>query len=290
MQTSRSLTVLTVLIALLAVVVTAVAGFSSGGPGPSTIATIHGTTAPIYGYGLYQKDSLLIGSGFRGNDAVMLFVATPLLLVSFYFHRRGSLKASILLLGALATFLYAYWSLAFGAMYNALFPLYILLFSLSFFAFVLAFTSLDIPALAGHVLPALPHRALAAFLFVCAAVLFIVWFLMTLLPSILSGNPPQELAHYTTLITHALDLGIIMPALLLAGPLLLRRRAFGYALGGLLFVMAWLLGLSISAGTLAQVLAGYPYTPGTMISFGIPFVVLALGGIWANLTFFHHIR
>jgi hypothetical protein len=54
--------------------------------------------------------------------------------------------------------------------------------------------------------------------------------------------------------------------------------------------MAWLLGLNIAAGTLAQVLAGYPYTPGTMFSFGIPFVVLALGGIWANLTLFRHIR
>ena len=252
MKSSRTLTTLAVLIALLGIPVTAIGLFAGGGPGPSTFTTIQGTTASIYGTGLYQKDSLLLGT--------------------------------------LATFLYAYWSMSFGAMYNRLFPLYVLLFSLSFFAFVVSFASLDIPGLAIRVLPTLPRRGLAAFLFVCAAVLFVVWFLMTLLPAILSGQPPEAMEHYTTLITHALDLGIILPSLFLAGMLLLQRRSLGYALGGLLFVMAWLLGLNISAGTLAQVLAGYPYTPGTMIGFGVPFVVLALGGLWANVAFFRSLK
>ena len=290
MKSSTALTIMTVLIALLAVVVTSFGVFTGGGPGPSTFTTIHGTTASIYGAGLYQKDSLLLGSGFRGNDAVMLFVATPLLLISLCFHRRGSLKASIMLLGALATFLYAYASIGFGANYNSLFPLYIVLFSLSLFAFILAFASLDLQLLAGRVLPSLPRRGLASFLFISAAVLFIVWFVLSLLPAILSGRPPEVLDHYTTFPTHMLDLGIVMPALILAGVLLLRHHRLGYALGGLLFVMAWVLGLTISAGSLAQVLAGYPYTPGTLIGFVIPFVVLTLGGLWANVTFFRHIR
>ena len=139
--------------------------------------------------------------------------------------------------------------MGFGANYNALFPLYIVLFSLSLFAFILAFASLDVE-LGSPVASCRRCRAAGwlRFLFISAAVLFIVWFILSLLPAILSGQPPEVLDHYTTFPTHMLDLGIIMPGLILAGILLLRRDRLGYALGGLLFVMAWVLGLNISAG------------------------------------------
>ncbi len=68
----------------------------------------------------------------------------------------------------------------------------------SLFAFILAFASFDVEGSCppGHP----PHGApgIAVFLFVSAAVLFVVWFVMTLLPAILSGRPPEVLEHYTT--------------------------------------------------------------------------------------------
>jgi len=78
MTSSRALTVLVVLIALLAIVVTAAGVFTGGGPGPSTFTTINGTTTSIYGVGLYQKDSLLLGPDIgRTVRLLMIMVIAP---------------------------------------------------------------------------------------------------------------------------------------------------------------------------------------------------------------------
>ncbi|HEX9388414.1 MAG TPA: hypothetical protein VF918_18965, partial [Anaerolineales bacterium] len=79
------------LIAILAIIISGVGLFSQGGDGPFPFTTIYGDTVEIDGQGIYSHDSSFAAALFRGTDAITLFVAIPLLLVSYLYYLRGSL-------------------------------------------------------------------------------------------------------------------------------------------------------------------------------------------------------
>ena len=108
-----------------------------------TVTSVRGQTVQLVGEGLYRYDSLLAGAGFRGVDVVVLVIGLPLLAVSAWLAGRESLRGRLLLVGTLGFFLYQYASMALGAAYNELFLVYIVLFSASLFAFVLAYATID---------------------------------------------------------------------------------------------------------------------------------------------------
>lgn len=286
MRKSNILILLSWLIVGLALVAAGVGLFWSGGEGAYPFTTLRGTTAELYGRGLYRYDSLLIGAGLRGADAVVLFLAIPLLVFSILRYRRGSLRGAFLLMGTLGYFLYNYASMAFGTAYNNLFLIYVALFSASLFAFVLAFTSIDRERLPAHVSTHMPYRAIAVFLFAAGLVFLVVWLGLGIVVPLSQGQPPQELASYTTLVTHALDLAILMPVAILAGVLLLRRASLGYLLAFTMLVLAiFVVGASVPAATVSQWLAGYVFTAGQFVAFVVPFVVLGLIALWLAVAF-----
>lgn len=289
MKQSSTLAWLVLWVGLLAFIATSAGLFWPAEGEPFTFTTLHGQTVQMYGQGLYRNDSLLIGSGFRGQDAVTLLLGLPLLGVALLLTRRGSLRGGLLLMGILAYFLYYGVSMALGAAYNPLFLVYVALFSVGLFAFVTAFTSIDPATLAANISPRLPHRGIAVFLFFVGLVLIVVWFGLSLLPAMLQGKAPAELASYTTLITHVLDLGIMMPVSILAGVLILRRAPLGYLLASTMLIFSWLIGVTIAASTTAQWLAGYPYTVGQIVGMVTPFIILALVGLWLTVILFRHI-
>ena len=146
-----------------------------------------------YGHGIYRYDSMLVGAGFRGVDAVTLFVGIPMLIVSAVLYRRGSFKGALLLAGTLAYFLYNYASMALSAAYNDLFLVYIGLFSTSLFAFVLLLTSFDFASLPSRFSNALPRREIAAYLIAVGLLLLVLW-VGDVVSSLLAGSVPAALA------------------------------------------------------------------------------------------------
>jgi hypothetical protein len=284
MHPSTTVIRLSVLIALLALVATGAGLLWPAESAPFSFSTLRGEQVSIYGQGLYRYDTLLIGAGYKGVDLVTLVLCVPLLVISLLYYRRGSGRGALLLLGALAYFLYDYASLAMGAAYNSLFLVYLVLFSASLFAFAGLFVALLTPDLPAHFSPALPRRAIAIFLFVAGTAHLAVWFGLSLLPALLQGKPPAELASYTTLITHVLDLGVIMPAEFLGGILLLRRAPLGYLLAATILVLAWTIGTTVLAASVVQLQAG-ALTFGQVLGFSVPFVLLDLAGIWLTVRF-----
>ena len=188
------------------------------------------------------------------------------------------MKGGFLLTGALACFLYNSASLVLGAAYNNLFLLYLVYFSASLYAFVLAFTSIDLQALPGHVSPRLPHRGTAVFMFL-AGLSPCVW-LIDIVSALLQGQVPQGLASYTTSVTTVLDVGIITPAAFLAGVLLLRRKPLGYLLASTLLILLTLIGLVVVGQTVMQALDGVVLSTGEIATYVAPFVLLSLIAIW----------
>jgi hypothetical protein len=106
-------------------------------------------------------------------------------------------------------------------------------------------------------------------------VLFAVWALPVILAAT-RGQVPERLDSYSTLVTHALDLGIIMPATFVAGVLILRRRPLGYLLALSTLVLEALLAPLIAAQTIAQLAAGVTFPPGQIIGPIAGFGILAI--------------
>src|SRR5690606_34659732 len=104
------------------------------------------------------------GAGNRGTDATVLLLGIPLLVVATALHRGGSLRGTLLLLGALGFFLYVYVSYSVGIAFNSLFLVYVAIASASLFAFIRTFGALDVGGLGARMSPRAPRRALGWFM------------------------------------------------------------------------------------------------------------------------------
>jgi hypothetical protein len=267
------------LIALAGLISSGLGLFWQSGGGPFPFTTLYGDTVQMYGRGMYSGDTLMIGAGFRGTDAITLFIALPLLMISYRQYRRGLRRGAFLLAGALSYFLYNGASLAFAAAYNRLILVYVLLLSASLFAFVLALTSIDLKTLPKAISVDLPNRRIAAFMFLAGGVVLALWG-MEIAGSLLSGQPPELMTRYTTTVTHAIDMGIIAPSAILAGVLLWRRVPFGYALAFPLLTLNSLIGLVVIGQTLSQINAGIEFQTGQLAGIVGSWVVLSGLAVW----------
>ena len=285
MRHSRPLLLLASLVALLAAAAAATGLFWNDGGSPFSFTTVHGQTIEIYGRGLYHYDTLFKAPILRGTDAVTLVLSVPLLIFSILRYRRGSLRGGILLTSMLAYFLYNSASLAFGVAYNILFPLYLVYFSASLFAFWIALQSIDAGLLAEHASSDPPYRALSIFLFV-AGVSLLVW-LLDIVGAILTGAPPEGLASYTTEITYVIDLGVIAPAAFLASRMMARRSAQGLIPAAVLLTLNAIIGVVVLTQTLFQSMAGIVLTTEQMVAFVGIFAFMSLIAIRLDWRLFH---
>ena len=276
------------LIGILALVASGAGLFWRGGNGPFPFTTLHGQTVEIYGRGLYQNDTVFAAAGFKGVDAIVLFVGLPLLAISFMLYRRGSLWGRFLLSGMMSYFLYIGASLTFSAAFNRLFLVYTALFSASLFALIAVFTTIDAQALPGQISPRLPHRVMAVFMFVAGLGTFLLW-LSELVGPILQGRTPATLGPYTTLFTHGLDSAIITPAAVLTGVCLLRRKALGYLLAPPFLILCILNGFNVLVATASQTLAGVIFPPAVYVGMVASWVVMGAFALWLVIAYFRNL-
>lgn len=127
----------------------------------STFISVTGEQVDLYGEGLYRHDTAFKGGANRGADLVTLAIAVPTLTVALHRYRRRSLRAALVMVGALTWFLYLYSSLALGTFYNELFLVYVALFSASLFGLALVIGSIPMRDLARRLDHRGPRRGLA---------------------------------------------------------------------------------------------------------------------------------
>jgi len=270
--------VLAVVVAALSTVAAVVGLLATGGVAPRTVTSVHGEVVELYGTGVYRADTVFKGAGNRGSDLVTLVLAVPLLLAATAAYRRGSLRGALLLSGALSWPVYLYATMAVGTAYNELFLVYVAIFSASLFALVITVVSIDRRFLEARMASRGPRRRLAALMLGGGIVTAIVW-LVPLMAAGLSGDPPELLGHQTTMVTDALDLGLITPTTLLAAYLLHRCRPEGFLVAFPLLVLMTFLLPMIVAQTVFQLRADVSFTAAQL---GGPiggFVVLAALGL-----------
>lgn len=255
MRYQKSISVLVISIIVLSLVAAGYGILSYQGSGRYEFKSIHGELVPIYGRGLYQFESVTMAAQAKAQDIVTIFLGIPLLIISLNLTRRGLLKGRLLLAGTLGYFLYTYASYSFLAMYNPMFLIYVILLSTSFFAFTLTMMSFDLKKLNLRFQPKTPVKFIGYFLIFLAIIIALMW-LGRIVNPLRAGIVPAELGHYTTLVIQALDFAFVVPAAMLAGLLVLRKKPFGYLLASVVIIKGITMLTAITAMIIGMISAG----------------------------------
>lgn len=234
--------------------------------------------------GLYGG-SPAVAAVSQGQDLVTL-LSIPVLTLANFGMGRGSRRAVLVWFGLVGYLLYAYIGAAFAYDFNALFLIYVAIFSLCVFALALAAAGLDAGALGSAFAPTAPRGPVVLFLGLIAFVLGVgetaqaVQYLVT-------GRAPELIPGTGTPVNFvfALDLGIIVPLSLLAAAGLWRRRSWGYLLSGALLIKAATMGLALLGMTWFGMSAGLPSDGLTAV-----WVAIAAGGLGLSAWYFQHCR
>ncbi len=285
---SHTVLILSLLTTLLAIIVT-VGGLFWHTPGESVpFQTVYGEKIELYGRGLYRYDWAFKVPIQQGTDAVILFIVVPLFLTLLFLVQRGSLRASLLLTGTLAVFLYNATSTVFGIAFNPLFPVYIGYFSLTLFTLILLLREFDIDRIAQRFSPAIPLQGTAAFLIV-AALSTTVW-LFEIVPALLSGRAPATLGSYTTEVTAVLDWGIVAPLFLWTAISLLRRHPFAMVLAPTLTFFMVIVGVIVLGQRLMQAAQEETVTLAETGLYVLPFLLLSGAGAICLMRYLRELR
>jgi hypothetical protein len=261
------------LAAIAALVALLAPGTWSTDPGP-VFTTTAGTKVELFGRGLYRHDSLLAASTYLGTDLVTVLVMLPVLGFALLRAGRGSLHARLLLAAALGFFVYNGAHLVFAVSFNPLFLVYVALFGCGAYALARSLTTVDLADLERRTRPGVGRGAPAVFLAISGVILALVW-LSDLVPALPGGPTPAAIGAGTTLVTYAIDLGIVVPATLLAAVLLRRGTPAGTLVGVVLLVIQAVVGVVVAAQTLVGLAVGADLPPQAVVAFVVPFLVLA---------------
>ena len=239
---------------------------SNDGGGAYTFTSINGAEVTIYGIGLYKHESLSMASQVIAQDYVILALGVPALLISLFLAQK-SLRGLFVLAGTLGFFLYTYMSYSFTANYNDLFLVYVWLMTISLTAFIMVCVNITGFRLneCFHDKPKLKFTGL--FMLVMGLLVGAMW-LARIIPPLLSGTVPESVEHYTTLIIQAMDLGLVIPAMIVAGILTLRNNPIGYFLSTLLSIKLLTMLIAITAMMVGMTNNGIPPTVVEMALFG----------------------
>jgi hypothetical protein len=176
----------------------------------------------------------------------MLALATPVLVFSIWWERRGSRRARFLWLGSLFYLGYNAFLLLFLTPFNSLFLLYVVTQSLALFSiFALVFAGRDVPT-ASHV-DRLPVRGLAVFVWTIVALNVLAW-LQVVVPAVFSDQPTSFLdgLGVATNAIYVQDLVVWLPLMSLAGWWMWNRRPLGVLLTGSWLAFGILEGIGIA--------------------------------------------
>lgn len=225
-----------------------------------TIATATGVLSPS----TYAQDEASFATQGIAQDFISLFVTVPILLVSFVYAHKGSLRARLVWMGMLGYTLYSYIMYAFFVHFNSLFLVYAGTLALTLYTLIGAIVTTDHQAVREAVLgqrenPARLRRKTATILFVIAGIFYFLW-LSEIIPALLAGFTPQSILDVDLPVNpvHVLDLTFLLPGLIITGVLMLQDNPLAYVITPIIYGYAAMLGLAIIAMVILLSQQGYP--------------------------------
>jgi hypothetical protein len=159
---------------------------------------------------IFHDPPMIVGNA-QGTSLVILVVAIPTLIASMVVAARGSLRAVIVWLGALAYILYNAVVFAFATTFNGLFLVDVAMLSLAFWSFVTVLTHVDADGVRTGFASRLPVRWIACYLLAIAVLNALAW-LAQIIPAIVTNTKPASLdgTSFLTNPFHVLDFAFIV--------------------------------------------------------------------------------
>lgn len=258
---------------------------------PIALLAMVASLAGLLWDGTYAAETTSWAAQAVGQDVANVLVAYPALLVLAWLAHRGSLRAYMAWLGVLAYSAYSYLLYAGYLHFSGWFLVYVAVFGLSVYALVAGLTSLRPTALPAA-FPDHVRVRWAGRLLVTLGVLFGAMWLSEIVPAALAGRPLPSAAEagLVTNPVHLLDLGIVLPAMVLTGVLLVRRRPLGYLLAAPLYVFGAVMGMAVLAMFASLAAAGEPVAAapvalmGAVVAVEVAVLSRLLAGVPSDLS------
>ncbi len=284
MKNKKSISILVLLISFASLIAASFGIFSKEGPGNYEYESIRGEKIVIYGKGLYQHMSADVAIQGIAQDYITLFFGVPLLLISLFFARKGSLTGLYVLAGTIGYFLVTYLFYLTMAMYNQIFLIYAFLLGTTFFAFILTALEFSIDSIKTIFKSEKLVRNAGIFLIINASLVGLLWLGIVLPPIFDRTIYPKELRHYTTLIVQGFDLGLLLPIAFVVGILAIEKNRFGFLFTPIYMIFLSLLMIALVSKILFMAGAGQNVFPvifimPTIALISITFSVMLLKGI-----------
>lgn len=253
---------LIVVIALLAGVTSAIGVMARGDGSVQTVTNERGVSFEMVSSGVYAYNAERVVAEGVGWDIVTLFLVVPTLLVAAVFVARGSFRGRLFAAGLLGYLFYQYLEYSVTWAFGPLLLAYVGIFGGSLAALVWVARDLAQEGVAGRFDERFPRRGWTAFGIVMAALLLLLWvrrITLALGGDLVGGGLTSE----TTMTVQALDLGLVVPVLLISAFLVWQRSEAGRVLAAVCAVafsaMALaILGMLVSAWAVEGVLEAMP--------------------------------
>jgi hypothetical protein len=219
------------------------------------------------------RDVEWIKATWFGNDWLTLIVAVPLMIISGTAARRGSPRGFLLWAGGLGYAVYNYAFYLLGAALNVFFLLYVAAAVLSAIILILALGRLDPSAITLRPRsPALVPLIAGSFVAIGTG-LGLVWTTMWAAHVFWGRRTPVP--PDTFRLVAALDLSLMVPALVSGGVLLWRRRAWGVVVAAIAGVQGSLYLAVLSINSLIAIQRGLAAAPGEL-TIWVPLAIVTM--------------
>src|SRR6266705_6217959 len=216
------------------------------------------SSAGLFIKSIYARETMSWTGQAYGQDVANL-VAAVALFITVYFVNKESVKAFLVWMGVLLTLMYPYVIYAFDIHFNSMFLVYVAILGLSFYTLVGSMIRLHLDSLQPSFAATTKARPVSVFLLVVAILFYLQW-LSEDIPALVTGKIPPSVMENGLLTNpvHVLDLGLLLPAMIITAILLWRRKLLGYFLALPLLVFSILTGIGILAIFVAMSMKGMP--------------------------------
>jgi len=237
---------------------------------PLTILTAIVSYSGIFIESTYARENMLYAAQGIGQDIVNLFIVVPILLIAAIFAWRKSKLGFLIWSGAIFYLAYSYTIYSFGLHFNNLFIAYCLILGLSFYSLIyFVIISLN-ENVSEWFTKGFSTKSTGIFLIVIATLFYFIW-LSEIIPAILINATPKSIIESGLLINpvHVLDIAICLPALIITGIALIKKKNIGFLLAPTMMIFCIFMSIAIEAMVFVMKTKGFDANISLAIVFGL---------------------